>query len=175
MMTSCAPMPFIRSNIPSPWRSNCPSTWSAGNLFGTTRTSQPGVFGALPFWRYAITSGGVSDSWPGQNGHPSFPSAVTRSKTKSLGRFCRSVEMMTQRPVTGSLRSSGKGKLEVRSQKSEVRSQKSEVEPEDSSPNSDDGVECVLIHLNGGPVRVQLDRDDVEAAGPVDQVVARRV
>src|SRR5258708_7682523 len=29
------------------------------------------------------------------------------SNRKSLGRLCRSVEMITQRPVTGSLRSSG--------------------------------------------------------------------
>src|SRR4029077_20665696 len=32
---------------------------------------------------------------------------AARSKRKSFGRFCRSVEMITQRPVTGSLRRSG--------------------------------------------------------------------
>src|SRR5438067_1513010 len=99
MITSCAPMPFIRSNIPSP----C----SAGNLFGTTRSSQPGVFGALPFWRDDRISGGVIDSRPWQNGHCSRPIVVVRSRRKSLGRFWRSVEMITQRPVTGSRRSSG--------------------------------------------------------------------
>ena len=46
-------MPFIRSNSPSPSRSRLPSTCSAGNLFGTTRRSQPGAFGGLPFWRNA--------------------------------------------------------------------------------------------------------------------------
>ncbi len=45
MITSCAPMPFIRSNSPSPSRSRFPSTCSAGNLFGTTRRSHPGPFG----------------------------------------------------------------------------------------------------------------------------------
>src|SRR5207245_268763 len=65
-----------------------------------------GVFGALPF-RYASTSRGVSSSWPGQNGHCSRPSDTVRSKRKSFGRLRRSVEMMTQRPETGSLRSSG--------------------------------------------------------------------
>src|SRR5947207_248486 len=45
MITSCAPMPLMRSNMPSPARSTVPSTCTAGNLLGTTRTSQPGVFG----------------------------------------------------------------------------------------------------------------------------------
>src|SRR5438067_1692156 len=107
MITSCAPIPFIRSNIPSPSRSSVPSTCSAGNLFGTTRTSHPGAFGAAPFWRYDSTSGGVSDSWPGQNGQCSRPTIAARSKRKSFGRFSRCVEMITQRPVTGSLRNSG--------------------------------------------------------------------
>src|SRR5258708_3916586 len=107
MITSCAPIPFIRSNMPSPARSSVPSTCSAGNLFGTTRRSQPGVFGGPPSCRYAITSGGVIASCPGQNGHCSRPSDTARSNRKSLGRLRRSVEMMTQRPETGSLRSSG--------------------------------------------------------------------
>src|SRR6266508_921442 len=106
MITSCAPMPFIRSYMPSPARSSVPSTCSAGNLFDTTRSSHPGVFGALPL-RYASTSGGVSSSWPGQNGHCSRPSETVCSKRKSFGRLRRSVEMMTQRPETGSLRNSG--------------------------------------------------------------------
>src|SRR5262249_52607138 len=107
MITSCAPMPFIRSNIPSPARSSVPSTCSAGYLFGTTRTSQPGEFDAPPFCRYDSTSGGVSASRPGQNGHCARSTGTTCSRRKSLGRFWRSVEMITQRPVTGSLRSSG--------------------------------------------------------------------
>src|SRR5262245_50528227 len=107
MITSCAPTPFIRSNIPSPTRSRFPSICSAGNLFATTRTSQPGEFGALPFCRYDMISGGVSASRPGQNGHCSAVRTEATSTRKSFGRFCRSVEMMTHRPLTGSLRSSG--------------------------------------------------------------------
>src|SRR5947209_6421011 len=107
MITSCAPTPFIRSNIPSPSRSRPPSTLSAGNLFGTTRRSQPDVFGADPLWRYASTSGGVRSSRPAQNRQCSNPSVVTGCTWNVLGRFWRSVEMMTHRPVTGSLRSSG--------------------------------------------------------------------
>src|SRR5271154_6772634 len=37
-----------------------------------------------------------------------LPLMCTLSRTKSIGRLPRSVEMMTQRPVMGSLRSSGK-------------------------------------------------------------------
>src|SRR5207248_748911 len=68
------------------------------------------ALGAVPFSRYAITSCGVICSCPGQNGHCSRPIVFARSNRKSFGRFCRSVEMMTHRPVTGSLRSSGKSR-----------------------------------------------------------------
>ena len=45
MITSCAPMPFILSNMPSACRFRLPSMPSAGNLFGTTRTVHPcGIF-----------------------------------------------------------------------------------------------------------------------------------
>src|SRR2546426_6861133 len=54
-----------------------------------------------------MISGGVSASCPGQKGQCSRPMIRARSNTKSFGRFCRSVEMMTQRPVIGSLRNSG--------------------------------------------------------------------
>jgi hypothetical protein len=37
--------------------------------------------------------------------------AVTLSRKKSLGRLPRSVEMITQRPVIGSFRNSGKATL----------------------------------------------------------------
>ena len=57
--------------------------------------------------RYARTSGGVTSSRPGQNGQCSRPIAVAFSKRKSIGRFWRSVDTTTQRPVMGSLRSSG--------------------------------------------------------------------
>src|SRR6266566_7827362 len=105
MITSCAPMPFMRSNSPSPSRSSVPSTRSAGNLFGTTRTSQPLALACVPL-RYARISGGVLSSCPSQNGQSSSGLVVTVSIWKSLGRFWRSVEMMTQRPVTGSFRKS---------------------------------------------------------------------
>src|SRR5215510_1753521 len=107
MITSCAPIPFIRSNSPSPCRSRLPSTCSAGNLLGTTRRSQPAPFGLLPLWRNANTSGGVICSRPMQNGQYCSPMTAGRSSRKSLGRFRRSVEMITQRPVTASFLSSG--------------------------------------------------------------------
>src|SRR4051812_33665459 len=111
MITSCAPTPFIRSNMPSAWRSRLPSIISAGNLFGTTRTRHPGEsFGAAgppaAEGRYPRISGGVFDSLPGQNGQ-NPPLILNDSREKSEGRRERSVEMMTQRPVMGSLRRSG--------------------------------------------------------------------
>src|SRR3954469_7158411 len=111
MMTSCAPTPFMRSNIPSAWRSRLPSIISAGNLLGTTRTRHPGEsFGAAgppaAEGRYPRISGGVFDSLPGQNGQ-NPPLILNDSREKSEGRRERSVEMMTQRPVMGSLRRSG--------------------------------------------------------------------
>ena len=49
---------------------------------------------------------GVLLSLPGQNGQKP-PFIFTGSRLKSVGRLARSVEMMTQRPTIGSLRSSG--------------------------------------------------------------------
>src|SRR3954463_1265791 len=111
MITSCAPTPFMRSNMPSAWRSRLPSIISAGNLFGTTRTRHPGEsFGAAgppaAEGRYPRISGGVFDSLPGQNGQ-NPPLILNDSREKSEGRRARSVEMITQRPVMGSLRRSG--------------------------------------------------------------------
>jgi len=101
-------MPFILSNMPSAWRSRSPSMRRAGNLFGTTRRFQ---FALLwrPFSpvRYARISGGVLASLPGQNGQKLADLMSARSREKSLGRLERSVEMITQRPVMGSFRSSG--------------------------------------------------------------------
>src|SRR3954470_8940197 len=111
MITSCAPTPFMRSNMPSAWRSRLPSIISAGNLFGTTRTRHPGEsFGAAgppaAVGRYPKISGGVFDSLPGQNGQKP-PLILNDSREKSEGRRARSGEMITQRPVMGSLRRSG--------------------------------------------------------------------
>src|SRR5437762_4244183 len=106
--TSWAPTPFIRSKSPSPEGSSSPSIRSAGNMLGTTRYDQPGWFGPLSGGRPARISGGVLPSLPGQKGQ-SPPVARTGSVAKSDGRRARSVEMMTQRPTIGSLRSSGIG------------------------------------------------------------------
>ena len=76
-------------------------------MLGTTRMVQPGVLGALPRGRTAKSSEGVRDSSPGQKGQRVPADLVTGAGAKSEGRRARSVEMMTQRPTTGSLRSSG--------------------------------------------------------------------
>src|SRR5271166_4445395 len=110
MMTSCAPMPFILSNMPSACRLKLPSIPSAGNLFGTTRTVQPCESREAPLGRYASTSEGVLFSLPGQKGQKP-PFIFTGSRLKSLGRLARSVEIMTHRPTIGSLRNSGTANL----------------------------------------------------------------
>src|SRR4030042_2080340 len=81
---------------------------NAGNLLGITLNVHPGVLGWDLSSRIANISGGVAASLPGQNGHSAgdifFSSG---SHLKSFGRLARSVDMITQRPRTGSLRSSG--------------------------------------------------------------------
>src|SRR5260370_21846649 len=109
--TSCAPIPFILSKRPSPSRSSSPSIPSAGNLFGTTRILQPGVLGPPPFRPYTRISGGVRASLPAQKGQFFSSLGMTLSRRKSFGRFPRSVEIITHRPVIGSLRNSGKALL----------------------------------------------------------------
>src|SRR5213593_3086957 len=79
---------------------------SAGNLLGTTRSDQPGPSRRMSGGRTATISGGVLSSLPVQKTQGP-PRARTGSVLKSVGRRERSVEMMTQRPTTGSLRSSG--------------------------------------------------------------------
>src|SRR5256885_14150816 len=86
---------------------------SAGNLFGTTRSDQPGPSRLVSGGRTATISGGVLSSLPVQNTHVP-PRGRTGSVLKSVGRRARSVEMMTQRPTTGSLRSSGTAALHRR-------------------------------------------------------------
>src|SRR5579871_4112711 len=54
-----------------------------------------------------MISGGVLLSLPGQNGQKGVPLMTTVSREKSLGRLERSVDMITQRPMTGSFRNSG--------------------------------------------------------------------
>src|SRR5882724_1204350 len=101
-------MPFILSNMPSAWRPRSPSMPSAGNLFDITRTFQPSLLrDPSLLGRKARISGGVLLSLPGQKGQKLPPLATTRSRVKSPGRLERSVEMMTQRPVTESFLSSG--------------------------------------------------------------------
>src|SRR5579864_1995612 len=107
-MTSCAPTPPMPSYMPSQVTSVEPSMRSAGYLFGTTRTCQPGVSGAVPGRRIAAISGGVVASRPSQNGQLADGAASgSPPLAKSLGRAARSLAMITQRRVMGSLRSSG--------------------------------------------------------------------
>src|SRR5262249_34837044 len=78
---------------------------NAGNLFGMTRTFQPGWFGP-PFRREAHSSGGVWLSLPGQNGQLTGSGSLG-GWANSCGRLARSVAMITQPSVIKSLRSSG--------------------------------------------------------------------
>src|SRR5260370_31370102 len=94
---------------------------SAGKRLGTTRMFQPGVLAPPPLRPYTRISGGVLLSAPGQKGQFLGPVTRTLSRRKSEGRFPRSVEMMTQRPVMGSLRNSGKASLlEFKSQETDA-------------------------------------------------------
>ena len=87
---------------------------SAGNLLGTTRMVHPGVFGSVSTGRSARISAGVRASWPGQNDADAAHRAARRGAgAKSEGRRARSVEMITQRPTTGSFRSSGTGDVHL--------------------------------------------------------------
>ena len=107
MITSCAPMPFILSKSPSPWRSSVPSTRSTGNWLGTTRRFQPGMFGAAAVVPHGQQLGRRHLLVPlAERTRGIRARSCTDSRRKSVGRLRRSVEMMTQRPVTGSLRSS---------------------------------------------------------------------
>src|SRR5258708_25806657 len=113
-------------------------------------------------------SGGVLPSAPGQKGQFLGPVTRTLSRRKSEGRFPRSVEMMTQRPVMGSLRNSGKASLlEFKSQETDalrmalclrlyrVWSRVLQL-----------GAEGVFVEADGGGMaRVVVDGEDVEAAG----------
>src|SRR5215467_3358686 len=79
----------------------------AGNLFGTTRICHPGPLGNVPASRTARISSGVRPSWPEQKAHGPALWGRTGAEEKSEGRRDRSVEMITQRPTTGSRLSSG--------------------------------------------------------------------
>src|SRR5262249_24249995 len=107
MITSCAPMPLMRSYSPSPVGSSSPSIRRAGNLLGTTRTDHPGELGALLGSRTARISSGVRASWPAQKAQGPAPTGRAGAVRKSEGRRERSVGMITQRPTIGSRRSSG--------------------------------------------------------------------
>src|SRR5215471_20960508 len=80
---------------------------NTGNLFGTTRTRQPGS-SRPPELRYESTSGGVLCSLPASNGQVVAVGGGTGWRIKSVGRLARSVAIITHRPVIGSLRNSGK-------------------------------------------------------------------
>ncbi len=62
----------------------------AGNLFGTTRTVQPGVSAAPDARPSASTSGGVIASWPSQNGQVAASAMrVVRPSAPGPGRPAR--------------------------------------------------------------------------------------
>src|SRR4051794_17296994 len=132
MITSCPPTAGRETNrfgMPRPLRSGSSAAAesaarasgsvsasgrpSAGYRFGTTRTVHPGVSGAPPSGRSAHTSGGVRSSLPSANG--SFSGSIGgRSSILELnapGRAARSPAMIARRPVSGSMRSSGKALL----------------------------------------------------------------
>src|SRR6266481_174388 len=148
MITSCAPTPFILSKRPSPSRSRSPSIPSAGKRFGTTRIFQPGLLAPPPLRPYTRISGGVLPSAPGQKGQFFGPVTRTLSRRKSVGRFPRSVEMITQRPVMGSLRNAGKAAARPPHSISELRA------------------EGVFVQADFGRVAgLIVDCQDIEAAG----------
>ena len=106
MITSCAPMPFILSNSPSPCRSSAPFDAQHRELVRDHAQVPAGRIGpaAVAAVRQQLA-----------RRHLLVPLAertravrrdCTDSSRKSVGRLRRSVEMITQRPVTGSLRSS---------------------------------------------------------------------
>ena len=68
-----------------PWiTTSCPGI--AGYLLGTTRTFQPGVSCSLPSAASTSTSGGVSRSWPSQNGQVrASPTRVVRPVAPGRG------------------------------------------------------------------------------------------
>src|SRR5207244_8760650 len=79
----------------------------AGKRLGTTRRVQPGPFGGPALSRRTSSSGGVIASCPGQKGQLAGSSWSGRVRTTAFGRSARSGATITQRPTTGSLRSSG--------------------------------------------------------------------
>ena len=114
-------------------------------------------------------------SRPSQNGQASSGVMVTDSSWKSERRLLRSVEMMTQRPVTGSFLSSDTGVLRspeclsarVRLYASARRTCKVRL--------YDRGVEGVSIYLNARPAIVHVDGDHVEPARAVVQPVPGQI
>ena len=72
----------------------------AGYLLGTTRTFQPGVSCSLPSAASTSTSGGVSRSWPSQNGQVrASPTRVVRPVAP--GRDARPGTISTGAPFSG--------------------------------------------------------------------------
>src|SRR3954447_15630592 len=118
MITSCAPTAgrdMNSSGIPRPdcigssTASGSPLA-SAGYRFGTTRTFQPGVSGPAPLDLSAQTSGGVRSSLPSANGSfsGSIGGRLSTFDANAPGRAARSPAMIARRPLSGSMRSSGK-------------------------------------------------------------------
>ena len=105
--TSCLPRAARLAKRPvlSPSSDQGPN---AGNLLGTTRTHQPGASAGRPGGPIANVSGGVADSRPAQKGQPA--TSLLDSSASGLpapGRRALAGAITTQRPETGSRRSSG--------------------------------------------------------------------
>src|SRR4030066_112907 len=92
--------------MPSPALLRSPSVIRAGNLLETTLIRHPVVLGWVPLSLYAMISGGVLSSFPGQKGQkpPLFASGFA---TKSVGLLALSVEIIIHRPTIGSFLNSG--------------------------------------------------------------------
>src|ERR1700730_3834617 len=102
-------------------------------------------------------------SRPTQKGQCSPRMISACSTRKSFGRLRRSVEMITQRPVTGSLRSSGTGR--IRSQKSASLKSKVKVKSQSHKFEGDTSrgrIEGILIHIDHRLPFVNLNGHDIK-------------
>ena len=93
--------------MPSPRLFRSPRSSRAGNLFGTTRTRQPGPLGRVPWLAIGDDLGRGLVLVPFAERAETRRSQLRRAGLKSCGRLARSCAMITQRPTIGSLRKSG--------------------------------------------------------------------
>ena len=92
---------------------------------------------------------------------------MTLSRRKSFGRLPRSVEMITQRPVIGSFRNSGKAnlldKVQDRARKAPILS--SDCTASGGAEKRSGGFFCGILHL--GAESVLMESDDWRLAGGI--------